>query len=105
MEVLQAGAKDVSDDRDRFLAHIEREADRLSRLTRSLLVLARAQRRTEAARVEVVDLQPLLADAAAGIRPAPGVEVEVEVERGVAALANADLTEQAVSNLAANAAR
>ena len=105
VEVLQAGAKDVSDDRDRFLAHIEREADRLSRLTRSLLVLARAQRRTEAARVEVVDLQPLLADAAAGIRPAPGVEVEVEVERGFAALANADLTEQAVSNLAANAAR
>ena len=105
VEVLQAGAKEFPDDRDRFLAHIEREADRLSRLTRSLLVLARAQGQTEAARVEVVDLEPLLAAAAADIRPAAGVRVEVDVEPGTAALANRDLTEQVVWNLTANATR
>ena len=42
VEVLQAGAKDDPVERDRFLAHIEREAERLARLARALLTLARA---------------------------------------------------------------
>ncbi|MBD0330731.1 MAG: PAS domain-containing protein, partial [Thermoleophilia bacterium] len=105
VDVLQAGAKDLPHERDRFLAHIEREADRLSRLTRSLLVLARAQRRTEAARLEVVELCSLLGDVVAELRTAPGVDVQLRCEPQVAALANRDLTEQAVANLVANAAR
>ncbi len=45
VEVLQAGAKDDADERDRFLAHIEREAARLARLARALLAArARARR-------------------------------------------------------------
>ena len=42
IEVLQGGAKDNPLERDRFLTHIEREADRLARLARALLTLARA---------------------------------------------------------------
>src|SRR5207302_364071 len=41
--VLQAGASDDPIARAKFLDHIARESDRLARLTRSLLVLARAQ--------------------------------------------------------------
>src|SRR3954454_11028216 len=39
VEVLQAGAKDDAAERDRFLAHIAREAERLARLARALLTL------------------------------------------------------------------
>ncbi|MBD0349078.1 MAG: ATP-binding protein, partial [Thermoleophilia bacterium] len=69
------------------------------------LVLARAQRRTEAARLEVVELCSLLGDVVAELRTAPGVDVQLRCEPHVAALANRDLTEQAVANLVANAAR
>ena len=44
VEVLQAGAKDDDEDRDRFLAHIEHAAG-ASAAHRALLVLARAQTR------------------------------------------------------------
>ena len=42
VEVLQAGAKEDPVERDRFLAHIERESGRLARLARAMLTLARA---------------------------------------------------------------
>jgi len=51
VEVLQAGAKDDPVERDRFLAHIEREAARLARLARALLTLARAHAGQERPRV------------------------------------------------------
>ncbi|HEV2901982.1 MAG TPA: histidine kinase dimerization/phospho-acceptor domain-containing protein, partial [Gaiellaceae bacterium] len=53
IEVLQAGAKD-GPERDVFLAHIERESDRLARLVRALLILARTQTGVEAPRDELV---------------------------------------------------
>ncbi len=54
VEVLQAGAKDDPDQRDRFLTHIEREARRLARLARAMLTLARAHSGQEQPRVEPV---------------------------------------------------
>ena len=54
VEVLQAGAKNDPVERDRFLAHIEREAERLARLARALLTLARAHAGQERPRVETV---------------------------------------------------
>jgi len=54
VEVLQGGAKDDPIERDRFLAHIEREASGLRALARALLTLARAQRGQEQPRVEAV---------------------------------------------------
>lgn len=103
IQVLQAGAKDVPEQRDRFLEHIEREAARLSRLTRALLVLARAQTRAEAPKLADVELEPLLEAIAAGTSPPEGVRVEVECPPGLLVVAEPDLVEQAVSNLAANA--
>jgi two-component system, OmpR family, phosphate regulon sensor histidine kinase PhoR len=104
VEVLQAGAKDGAE-RDTFLGHIEREADRLARLARALLILARTQIGVEAPRDELVGVRALLAEVADGLKLRDGVEVEVECDDDLAALTNRELVEQAVINLAENAAK
>ena len=106
VEMLRSGASDDPDERETFLAFIDGEAARLTRLARALLVLARA----EALAGEVPDLvpvpvRPLLDAVAASLRPAPGVRVHVSCADDVVALADADLLEQAVSSVAANAAK
>jgi two-component system, OmpR family, phosphate regulon sensor histidine kinase PhoR len=105
IEVLQGGAKESPEARDRFLAHLDQQCTRLVRLTRALLVLARAQALAEPPALEVVLLRPLLDGIAHGLRPAAGVEVRVECPLHLAALGDRDLLEQAVGNLAENAAR
>src|SRR3954447_22560840 len=86
VEVLQAGAKDDETERDRFLDHIAREAERLARLARALLTLARAHAGQERPRAEIVDLSALLHDIAQDVSPSPGVEVEVDVPEQLEAL-------------------
>jgi two-component system sensor histidine kinase VicK len=103
IEVLQAGAKENERERDRFLAHIEREAERLVRLTRALLILARAQTREERAHLTEVELKPLLEHIASSVHARPGVGVSVVCDENVSAAAEPDLLEQAITNLAANA--
>src|SRR3954469_22895894 len=105
VEVLQAGAKDDPAERDRFLAHIEREAARLARLARALLTLARAHAGQERPRLEPVDVAPLLEEVADELRPRDGVAVEVDAPPDLDAVVNRDLLEQAVRNLADNAAK
>ena len=60
VEVLNGGAKDIPEDRDRFLAHLERESGRLVRILRSLLVIARSQLGHESVDLAAVALRPLL---------------------------------------------
>src|SRR6201995_2767091 len=55
IEVLQAGAKETPQDRDHFLSRLAEDADRMNRLTQSLLTLARVESRGAAER-EVVDV-------------------------------------------------
>src|SRR5262249_20148535 len=102
VEVLQAGAKEDPETRDRFLAHIEREAKRLGRLTQALLVLARAQTREEPPRLEAVELRPLIEDVMSGLsvgdRP-----LEIDCPDGLRVLAERDLAAQALANVAGNA--
>jgi two-component system sensor histidine kinase ResE len=105
VEVLQAGAKEQPDERDRFLAHIEREAARLGRLAHALLALARAHAGQERPRLEPTPLEPLLREVADGLRPRDGVTVEVDCAVDVVANVNAGLLEQAVRNLGENAAK
>ena len=105
IEVLVAGAKDIPAERDRFLAHIAREADRLTRLSTALLQLARLQSGVEKPRTEVISLAPVLAAVAAGLRPARGVRVSVRCPKGAAALASRGLLEQALTSIAGNATR
>jgi signal transduction histidine kinase len=105
VEALQSGAKHVPHDRDRFLDHIDREAGRLSRLARSLLVLARAQTDQQTLEREPVELRALFDEVAASVRTKPGVELRVDCPPGLAILADRDLAEQFVFNLVQNAAR
>ncbi|HEX5246072.1 MAG TPA: ATP-binding protein [Gaiellaceae bacterium] len=105
IEVLQAGAKENPDERDRFLTHIEREAARLARLAHALLALARAHAGQERVRLEPTVLEPILREVANDLRPRDGVVVEVECTPGLAANVNRDLLEQALRNLGENAAK
>jgi len=103
VEVLQAGAKDDPAERDRFLAHVERQCRRLERLTAALLTLARVQTQDEAPRLEIVQLCPLFQEVADSLHPAPRVSVQVDCGDDVAVFANRALLEEAVVNLAVNA--
>jgi two-component system phosphate regulon sensor histidine kinase PhoR len=105
VELLQSGAKEIPEERDRFLAHIERDSRRLVRLARALLVLARAQTTEEAPRLETVRLCPMLEDIARSLVPSAGVRVEVSCPADLAVVTQPDLAEQALANIAANAAK
>jgi len=102
IEVLQAGAKERPEDRDRFLGHIGDACGRLDRLTRALLLLARAQIGEEA-RTEVIAVEPLLRSLAASV----SLKREIRIECGgdVAVIANRALLEQALANLVENAVK
>jgi signal transduction histidine kinase len=105
VELLREGAEDDPDERKRFLAHIERETGRLGRLAHGLLVLARAEAGVEAPKLAPVGVCALLETVATRIETHPGVEVRVDCPRELDALADPDLAEQIVLNLAENAAR
>ena len=105
VEVLQAGAKDDPDERERFLAHLERQCRRLERLASALLTLARVQTGAEPTRLEVIELRPVLEEVAQALHPAPRVSVEVECPAEVAVFANRELLEEALLNLGWNAAK
>src|SRR5207244_10212236 len=87
MDVLESGAKDVPEARDRFLKHIRVHSEKLSRLARSLLVLARLQTGAEQPRLTVVPVRPLLEEIAGRLDPDRGVAVAVRSSGEAGALA------------------
>jgi signal transduction histidine kinase len=99
--VLEAGAKDVPEDRDRFIAHIAAECNRLARISRSLLVLARAQSGEEPPRLEILLLRPVLEESIVPVE----ADIVVQCEPELTVFADIDLVSQAFTNLVANAAR
>jgi two-component system sensor histidine kinase VicK len=102
VEALELGAREDPGERDRFIRLIGRQAQRLSRLTKSLLVLARAQTAEEGMALVPVELEPLLLRVASA---EPSDRVRVETAGTTAALAQPDVLEQVVANLIANAVR
>jgi two-component system sensor histidine kinase SenX3 len=102
LEILESGAKELPEDRDRFLEDIGRETGRLSRLVRGLLVLALVQTYQEALQLEPVRLGPLLQDVARSV-PGGSAEVVVDCPPDLAALSDPDLLERVVTNLMTNA--
>ncbi len=105
MEVLNDGAKDDTASRERFLAVIGRQSDRLERLSRALLTLARAQTQAEQPELEPVDVASLLEETASVFRERGDVAVEVDCQAGLVASSHYDLLYQAVGNLAENAVK
>jgi PAS domain S-box-containing protein len=104
VEVLEAGAKHVPEERDSFLADVGREASRMQRLVHALLLLARVQTLHETLLCEPVELRALLMESAQTIVPADGVGIEVVCPPGLIVLAERTILEAAMSNLGANAA-
>lgn len=105
IDALESGGKDDPAVRDQFLSHIRRQADRLSRLVTSLLLLRRMQEGMDQPRLDLIAAKPLLEDVAADLDAHEGVRVHVEAATELAMLADRDLLRQAVDNVAANAAR
>ena len=103
VQVLQSGAKDVPEDRDRFLAHVEQHTARLNRITHGLLALARAQSGEQVLRLDAVELGSLLESLAAEADPTPGVRFETTYPGSIAALAEPDLVREALAALVDNA--
>jgi signal transduction histidine kinase len=105
MDVLESGAKDIPEARDRFLKHIRVHSERLSRLARSLLVLARLQTGAEQPRLTVVPVRPLLEEIAGRLNPADRVEISVRASAEIGTLADRELLHRALSNVAENSAK
>ena len=105
MDVLESGAKDIPEVRDRFLKHIRVHSERLSQLATSLLVLARLQTGVEQPRMTVVPVRPLLEEVAGRLDHADGVEVSVQSAAEIGTLADRDLLRQAIANVAENSAK
>lgn len=105
VEVLQGGAKEIAGDRDAFLTDIEREAARLRRLTRGLLLLAEVQAQKGSPPVAELDVRGLLEGVAAGMQVREVVAIEVNCDPGLTVVTNADLAAQALESVAANAAK
>ena len=105
IEVLQAGAKNDPEARDRFLAHIEQATGQLERLLDAILVLARAQSGEEEPAVSAVPLEPILQRVLESVTPHVGVVLEKDSPHGLVVATNPRLLEQLLANLVANAAK
>jgi two-component system, OmpR family, sensor histidine kinase VicK len=102
IEVLQSGAKNDPRDRDHFLSRLADDADRMGRLTQSLLTLARVETRG-VAESEVVDVPAAIRDVVAAV-PAPRhVTLGVRVEDDLAATGDPTLLRQVLIGLLTNA--
>jgi signal transduction histidine kinase len=102
IEVLQSGAKNDPRDRDHFLSRLAEDAERMNRLTQSLLTLARVESRG-AAESEVVDIPAAVRDVVATVEPPPHVELLVEVQPDLAAQGDPTLLRQVMIGLLTNA--
>src|SRR5262245_52793859 len=102
IEVLQGGAKNDPNDRDHFLSRLADDAERMNRLTQSLLTLARVESRG-AAGSEVVDAPIAIRDVVNAVEAPAHVDLSVEVEPQLAATGDPTLLRQVMIGLLTNA--
>ena len=102
IEVLQSGAKDDPQARDHFLTRLGEDAERMNRLTQSLLTLARVES-VGAGETEVVDVPVAIRDVVAAVEPPKHIDLVVEVEPDLAAKGDPTLLRQVMIGLLTNA--
>ena len=103
IEVLQEGAKDDPKALDHFLGRLAEDAERMNRLTRSLLTLARVES-VGAGETEIVDVPAAIRDVVAGGRGAAATSsCCVEIEPDLAAEGDPTLLRQVMVGLLTNA--
>jgi signal transduction histidine kinase len=102
IEVLRSGAKDDPDAREHFLNRLAADVDRVSRLTKSLLTLARMEAIGEGeAHVASVDMA--LSESANTAEAPAGVELNIESYPDLTARADPVLLRQVLIGLLTNA--
>ena len=106
-ESLQDGAVEDPEVRDRFLASIERETDRLIRMTNDLLTLTRVDAGGMKLKLESLDLRELLEDTKTKLSPEAnrrGVHLQMELpETAIMVTADHDRIDQVLTNILDNA--
>ena len=102
VEVLRSGAKDDPEAREHFLRRLGQDVERISRLTESLLTLARVEAVGEGG-IEVLDVGIAAEEAAQAVTPPDDVAFEVELEPDLAAKGDRILLRQVLIGLLANA--
>jgi two-component system phosphate regulon sensor histidine kinase PhoR len=103
IEVLRGGAKDDPEARDRFLARLAVDAERMTRLTQSLLTLARVEATGADDPAQVVDVSVAAAEALDAISAPDGVELRSKVEPDLVAEGEPVLLRQVLIGLLTNA--
>ena len=102
IEVLQGGAKDDPEARDHFLKRLGEDAERMNRLTQSLLTLARVESRG-APESELVDVPLAIRDVVDACEAPKHVDLVVDVESELAATGDPTLLRQVMIGLLTNA--
>ena len=102
IEVLRSGAKDDPAAREHFLARLSEDADRIARLTDSLLTLARMEAVGEGGS-EALDVAIAVEEAAQALPAPDGLKVEIDVEGELAAQGDRVLLRQVLIGLIQNA--
>jgi signal transduction histidine kinase len=102
IEVLRAGAKDDPEAREHFLARLSDDAERVVRLTDSLLALARIEA-GEVGTTEAVAARIVIEEAAQAVAPPDGIEVKLEAHRDLTVDADGVLLRQVLIGLLTNA--
>jgi two-component system, OmpR family, phosphate regulon sensor histidine kinase PhoR len=105
IEVLQRGANDDPQAQDHFLARLAEDAERMNRLTRALLTLARVES-VGTGETEVVDVPAAVRDAVEAVEAPTGIRLLADVSPEVIA-ANGDptLLRQVLVGLLTNACK
>jgi signal transduction histidine kinase/HAMP domain-containing protein len=102
IEVLRAGAKDEPDAREHFLARLSEDADRISRLTESLLTLARMEAVGEGG-TEVLDVAIVIDEAVEAVIVPDGIELAFDIAPDVVGQGDRVLLRQVLIGLLTNA--
>lgn len=105
IEVLRGGAKDDPDARERFLGRLADDAERMTRLTQSLLMLARVEAAGQREGADVVDVSLAAQEAVEALEPTEGVEIRTEIGSDLVADGDPVLLRQVLIGLLTNAGK